>query len=63
MLKTCLYDQGVFNVRNLIRAGANDAQLSATFLDAFGHRAKDGHEAERNRFGLPVKESMSSIGG
>ncbi len=63
-LKTCLYDDGVFNVRDLIRAGATDEQLRDAFLDALGHRAKDGWEAERNRdFGLPVSESMSTIGG
>lgn len=64
MLKTCLYDDGVFNVRNLMRAGATDAQLRDAFLEALGNRAKDGWEAERNRsFGLPVSESMSTIGG
>ena len=63
-LKTCLYDNGVFNIRDLIRAGATDDQIAATFLDALGNRAKDGWEAERNRgFGLPVKESMAKIGG
>ena len=64
LLKTCLYDDGVFNVRDLMRAGASDAQLHDAFLDALGNRAKDGWEAERNRrFGLPVSESMSTIGG
>jgi len=64
MLKTCLYDDGVFNVRNLMRAGATDAQVRDAFLEALGNRAKDGWQAERNRsFGLPVSESMSTIGG
>ena len=64
MLKTCLYDDGIFNVRNLMRAGATDEQLIGAFTEALGNRAKDGWEAERNRtFGLPVKESMSTIGG
>ncbi|MCB9081052.1 MAG: GTP 3',8-cyclase MoaA [Lewinellaceae bacterium] len=64
LLKTCLYDDGVFNVRNLMRAGASEAQLRDAFLEAFAHRAKDGWEAERNRqFGTPVSESMSTIGG
>lgn len=63
-LKTCLYDNGVFNIRDLIRAGATDDQIADTFLDALGNRAKDGWEAERNRdFGLPVTESMAKIGG
>ncbi len=64
MLKTCLYDDGVFNIRNLMRAGATDEQLRETFLEALGNRAKDGWEAEKNRkFGLPIQESMSTIGG
>ncbi|MEN0003168.1 MAG: GTP 3',8-cyclase MoaA [Bacteroidota bacterium] len=64
MLKTCLYDNGVFNIKNLIRAGATDAQLQDAFLEALGNRAKDGYEAEQNRqFGWPVQESMSTIGG
>jgi molybdenum cofactor biosynthesis protein A len=64
MLKTCLYDDGVFNIRDLMRAGATDNQLQETFLQALGNRAKDGWEAEKNRkFGLPVQESMSTIGG
>lgn len=64
MLKTCLYDDGVFNIRDLMRAGATDNQLQETFLQALGNRSKDGWEAEKNRkFGLPVQESMSTIGG
>jgi cyclic pyranopterin phosphate synthase len=64
MLKTCLYDDGVFNIRDLMRAGATDTQLQETFLQALGNRSKDGWEAEKNRkFGLPVQESMSTIGG
>jgi GTP 3',8-cyclase len=63
MLKTCLYDNGVFNIKDLARAGASDEQLQHAFLDALGHRAKDGFEAEQSRFGLPVSESMSTIGG
>jgi molybdenum cofactor biosynthesis protein A len=64
LLKTCLYDQGTFNVRDLMRAGASDDHLRAAFLDAIGHRAKDGHEAEARRFmtGVP-SESMTTIGG
>lgn len=63
-LKTCLYDDGVFNVRDLVRAGATDTEVETAFLEAIGNRAKDGWEAEQNRqFGLPVSESMSTIGG
>ncbi len=64
VLKTCLYDKGVFNIRDIMRAGASAEQLEATFKNALGNRAKDGWEAERNRgFNLPVNESMATIGG
>lgn len=63
-LKTCLYDDGVFSLRDLLRAGATDEQLRDTFLTALSHRAKDGWEAEQKRFrGWPVQESMATIGG
>ncbi len=63
MLKTCLYDDGVFNIKNLIRAGATDEQMKAAFLDALSNRAKDGFEAEARRQIGVVSESMSTIGG
>lgn len=64
MLKTCLYDSGVFNIKNLMREGATDEQVKDAFLEALGNRAKDGYEAERNRtMGIPVAESMATIGG
>ena len=61
MLKTCLYDAGVFNLRDLMRSGATDEQLSTAFVQALGNRAKDGFESERVRG--PVRESMATIGG
>ena len=63
LIKTCLYDNGVFNVRDLLRAGATDEQLAATLKDALNHRAKDGFEAEQKRGQFPVSESMATIGG
>ncbi|AQG80501.1 GTP 3',8-cyclase MoaA [Spirosoma montaniterrae] len=60
-LKTCLYDNGVLDVRALIRAGATDDDLTAAFLRAFAHRPANGFEAEQSR-GV-VTESMSTIGG
>ena len=63
MLKTCLYDGGVFNIRDIMRAGATEEQLKTTFLDALGNRAKDGFEAEKRRsLDLPISESMATIG-
>lgn len=63
LLKTCLYDDGVFNIKDLIRAGATDDILAQTLIEALSHRAKDGHEAERNRSWHKISESMATIGG
>lgn len=62
LIKTCLYDNGVFNVRDLLRSGATDEQLVETLKTALSHRAKDGFEAEQHRFKVP-SESMATIGG
>ncbi len=64
MLKTCLYDDGVLNIKELMRAGASDGEIRDHLLHAFGHRAKNGFEAESNRKDQhPAHESMSTIGG
>lgn len=62
VLKTCLYDNGVFNIRDLMRAGATDMQIADSLKAALAHRAKDGFEAEKKRFSV-ISESMTTIGG
>jgi len=62
-LKTCLYDDGVLNIKDLMRSGVNDSEIKEHLLHAFSHRPKDGFEAEQNRRGHPLLESMSTIGG
>jgi len=61
-IKTCLYDEGVFNMLDLLRASKDDAKIEAKFLELFKNRAKDGFEAQARR-SKNVRESMSSIGG
>lgn len=61
MLKTCLYDNGVLDVRALLRSGASDDELADAFRQAFANRAANGFEAEARRG--PVSESMATIGG
>ncbi|MBX2840988.1 MAG: GTP 3',8-cyclase MoaA [Flammeovirgaceae bacterium] len=64
LLKTCLYDDGVLSLRDLIREGKDNEFIKAQFLNAFKHRAKDGFEAEGKRKNASsIKESMSTIGG
>ncbi len=63
-LKTCLYDDGVLDLKALLRRPATDQEIKAAFLKAFGNRAKDGYEAEARRDqSKPLSESMSTIGG
>jgi molybdenum cofactor biosynthesis protein A len=61
-LKTCLYDEGVFNIRDMMRSTASDFEISKTIQEAIRHKAKDGFEAEKNRVSS-VSESMTTIGG
>src|SRR5487761_2251429 len=63
-MKTCLYDGGVFNLKDLMRQGLDDTHLQNSILDALGHRHVNGWEAEKSRKEkMPVHESMATIGG
>lgn len=63
-LKTCLYDNGVLNIKTLMRSGCTDQEIKSALVDAFSKRPKDGIEAEQNRSkAMPLMESMSTIGG
>ncbi|HNE30242.1 MAG TPA: GTP 3',8-cyclase MoaA [Saprospiraceae bacterium] len=63
VLKTCLYDEGVLNLRDLMRQGLNDEQLRDRLFHAFQNRHKNGWDAEKARRDNPVQESMATIGG
>ena len=63
VLKTCLYDDGVLNIRDLMRSGLSDRETIGHLQHAFTHRHKDGFEAEASRKLSIVSESMSTIGG
>jgi molybdenum cofactor biosynthesis protein A len=63
-LKTCLYDDGVLDIKKLLRSGISDEELKSTLLAAFNNRPANGFEAEAKRKDkLSVHESMSTIGG
>jgi len=63
-VKTCLYDNGVFNIKDLLRKGLDNEAIKNSILKAIGNRAKDGFEAENARkIKNPISESMSTIGG
>ncbi|MBS1503409.1 MAG: cyclic pyranopterin phosphate synthase MoaA, partial [Bacteroidetes bacterium] len=62
--KTCLYDDGVLNIKDLLRSGLSGDDLEKALLDAFGSRPADGREAEQKRnINDPAHESMATIGG
>jgi molybdenum cofactor biosynthesis protein A len=61
-LKTCLYDDGVLNLKELMRSGEPDSIIESLLLRAFASREKDGFDAEKKRT-KQVSESMSTIGG
>jgi len=64
ILKTCLYDNGVLNIKDLLRNGATDSEVEKQLLNSLNTRAKDGWEAERKRFDTGLyHESMAIIGG
>jgi molybdenum cofactor biosynthesis enzyme MoaA len=63
-LKTCLYDEGVLDIRTMLRNGDTDEKIRAALMKAFSSRAKDGFEAEGKRKDeAPIHQSMSTIGG
>jgi cyclic pyranopterin phosphate synthase len=62
-LKTCLYDNGVLDIRGLMRSTTDNKKIEQALRHAFSHRAANGFDAEANRQGHPVSESMSTIGG
>ena len=61
-LKTCLYDQGVLDLKKMLREKKLKNEITDALLNAFSQRKKDGFEAEKSR-SESVTESMSLIGG
>ena len=62
MLKTCLYDNGVLDLKKMLRTGADDEEIKTAILSCLQNRCINGHEAEQlaRRFQEP---SMAIIGG
>ncbi|MCH3881099.1 MULTISPECIES: GTP 3',8-cyclase MoaA [Tenacibaculum] len=61
--KNCLFDDGVFNLRDFIRNGASNDDLKELFLSLIKEKPENGFIAEANRTKGNVSESMSTIGG
>lgn len=63
LFKNCLFDDGVFNLKEYIRKGASDDDLKQLFINTVQQKPKNGFIAEANRKAKGVSESMSTIGG
>lgn len=61
--KNCLFDDGVFNIRDFLRNGASNDELKKLFLKLVKEKPENGFIAEANRKKGGVSESMSTIGG
>jgi cyclic pyranopterin phosphate synthase len=62
ILKTCLYDNGVLDIKTMLRTGADNREIEAAIRNCIQKRCLNGHEAEL--LAKRVKEpSMASIGG
>jgi len=62
MLKNCLYDNGVLDLRRLLRDGASDGEIVAAIRAAIGQRHLDGHLTEM-RCARSQQPSMATLGG
>ncbi len=62
MIKNCLYDSGVFNLKKFIREGAKFGEIQQKIREIVGNRFINGKEAEMNRE-FKLRESMTTIGG
>jgi cyclic pyranopterin phosphate synthase len=62
MLKNCLYDNGVCDLRRLLRSGAGDAEIAGAIRAAVGQRHPDGHLTEKH-CARSQQPSMATIGG
>ena len=61
--KNCLFDDGVFNIRDFLRNGASNNDLKELFLKLVKEKPVNGFVAEANRKQGSISESMSTIGG
>ncbi len=61
-LKTCLYGEGVLNLKSLIRRQAADDEIKEAVRRAVFARRRNGFQAAWSRVGS-ITESMAAIGG
>ena len=62
ILKACLYDSGVLDLKELLRSDSSDAEILAAIRKAVSMKARNGFEAEKVG-SQGQHNSMASIGG
>ncbi len=62
MLKTCLYDNGVLDLKKMLRKGAGPQEIESAIINCVQNRCVNGHEVELNAK-RDMEPSMASIGG
>lgn len=62
LLKNCLYDRGVLDLRELMRSGADDEEIEARIIDSVRAKLVDGHKVAEQQERL-CEDSMATIGG
>lgn len=62
VLKNCLYDEGVLDLRQLLRSTMTDAEIAMTICQSVNRKLRDGFEAARLKK-QATEDSMASIGG
>ena len=62
MLKTCLYDNGVLDLKKMLRTGSDEEGIALAILSCVQNSCINGHEAEQLAK-RTTEPSMASIGG
>ncbi len=62
MMKTCLYDNGVLDLKAMLRDGRSDSEIQNSIIGVIRQREVNGHAAEA-KAARNSEPSMSSIGG
>lgn len=62
MLKNCLYDSGVLDLRELLRSDASDVEITKRIQESVMGKLSDGHETAKLQ-NKQCEDSMATIGG
>lgn len=64
ILRTCLYEGGGINLKDMIRSGMINEDLKKIIINSIHHKPKDGWEAEQHNLNASsIHQSMATIGG